>query len=181
MSSPLLPHGLQYARLLCPPLSPRVCSDSCPLSRWYYLTISFSPPLLHLPSIFPSIRVFANESALCTSLIKRLFSSSSLSAYLKLLIFLPEFLIIACDSSSLSLHTMYSAYKLQSIGVSASASGLSMIQDWFPLGLTGLIYLLSKGLSGIFSSTTIQKHQFFSIQPSLWSNSLWYMTTGGKQ
>ena len=44
------------------------------------------------------------------------------------------------------------------------------IQGWFPLGLTGLISLLSKGLSRVFSSTTIQKHQFFSTQPSLWSN-----------
>ena len=41
------------------------------------------------------------------------------------------------------------------------------IQGWFPLGLTGLISLLSKGLSGIFSNTTIWKHQFFSAQPSL--------------
>ena len=60
----------------------------------------------------------------------------------------------------------------QSIGVSASASVLSMnIQGWFPLELTGLISLQSKGLSRIFPSTTIQKHQFFSAQPSLWSNS----------
>ena len=55
----------------------------------------------------------------------------------------------------------------QSIGASASASVLLMnIQDWFPLGLTGLI-LLSKGLSRVFSSTTIWKRQFFSTQPSL--------------
>ena len=60
----------------------------------------------------------------------------------------------------------------RSIGVSASASVLPMnIQDWFPLGLTGLISLQSKGLSRVFSNTTVQKHQFFSAQPSLWSNS----------
>ena len=62
----------------------------------------------------------------------------------------------------------------QSIGasVSASASFLPMnIQDWFPFGLIGLIFLQSKGLSRVFSSTTIQKHQFFGTQPSLWSNS----------
>ena len=59
----------------------------------------------------------------------------------------------------------------QSIRALASASVLPMsIQDWFPLGLTGLISLLSKGLSKVFSST-IQKHQFFSAQLSLWSNS----------
>ena len=60
----------------------------------------------------------------------------------------------------------------QSIGASASASILSMnIQDWFPLGLTSLISLLSKGLSRVFSSTTVRKHQFFGIQPSLWFRS----------
>ena len=60
----------------------------------------------------------------------------------------------------------------QNIGVSASASVHPMnIQDWFPLGWTGWISLLSKGLSRVFSNTTVQKHQFFSAQLSLWSNS----------
>ena len=60
----------------------------------------------------------------------------------------------------------------QSIGVSASASVLPMnIQDWFPLGWTGLISLQSKGLLRVSSNTTIQKHQFFGSQLSLWSNS----------
>ena len=60
----------------------------------------------------------------------------------------------------------------QSIGISASASVLPMnIQSWFPLGLTSLISLRSKGLARVFSSTTVWKHQFFSTQPSLWSNS----------
>ena len=60
----------------------------------------------------------------------------------------------------------------QSIGVSASTSVLPMnIQDWFPLGLTDLISLQSKGLSRVFSNTTVQKHQIFSTQSSLWSNS----------
>ena len=59
----------------------------------------------------------------------------------------------------------------QSIGVSASASVLPMnIQGWFPLGLTGLISLQSKGFPRVFSSTTIQKHQFFGAQHSLWSS-----------
>ena len=50
----------------------------------------------------------------------------------------------------------------QSIGVSTSASVLPMnIQDWFPLGWTGWISLLSKGLSRVFSNTTVQRHQFF--------------------
>ena len=60
----------------------------------------------------------------------------------------------------------------QSIGASASASVHPMnIQDWFPLGLTGWICLQSKGLSRVFSNTTIPKHLFFSAQLSLWSNS----------
>ena len=86
-----------------------------------------SHPLL-LPSIFPSIRVFYNESALCI--------------------------------------------RWPSTGVSASASVLPMNnQDWFPFGLIGLISLPSKGLSRVFSNTTVQKHQFFHAQPSLWSTS----------
>ena len=60
----------------------------------------------------------------------------------------------------------------QSIGVSALASVAPMnIQDWFPLGWTGWISLQSKGLSRVFSNTTVQKHQFFSAQLSSWSNS----------
>ena len=83
--------------------------------------------LLLLPSIFPSIRVFANEW---------LFASGG-----------------------------------QSIGASVSASTLPMnIQGWFPLGLTGLISLRPEGPSRIFSSPTVQKHQFFSTQPYLRSN-----------
>ena len=60
----------------------------------------------------------------------------------------------------------------QSIGASVSASVLPInIQDWFPLGLTGWISLQSKGLSRVFSNTTVQKHQFFHPFPSLLSNS----------
>ena len=80
-------------------------------------------PLLLPPSIFPSIRVFSNESALCMR---------------------------------------------WSIGVSVSTSVLPMnTHDWSPLGWTGWISLQSKGLSRLFSNTTVQKHQFFSAQLSL--------------
>ena len=75
-------------------------------------------PLLLLPSIFPSITVFSNESVL--------------------------------------------RIRWPSIGVSASGSVLPMnIQDWFSLGWTGWISLQSKGISRVFSNTTVQKHQFF--------------------
>ena len=60
----------------------------------------------------------------------------------------------------------------QKIQASASASVLTMnIQDWFPLGLTGVISFLSKGLPRVFSSTTVQKHLFFGAQSTFWSNS----------
>ena len=85
-------------------------------------------PLLLLPSILPSLRVFSSESALHIS--------------------------------------------GQSIRVSASASVVPMnIQDWFPLAWTGWISLQSKGLRRGFSNTTVQKHQFFSVQLSSQSNS----------
>ena len=58
----------------------------------------------------------------------------------------------------------------QRIGASAAVLPMN-IQDWFPLGLTGLVSLQSKGLSRVFSNTTIQKHQFFSAQLSPQSNS----------
>ena len=85
-------------------------------------------PLLLLPSIFPSIRVFSKESVLPISWPK------------------------------------YWSFSL--------ASALPMnIQDWFPLGWTGLMILQSKGLSRVFSNTTVQKHQFFGAQLSFWLNS----------
>ena len=60
----------------------------------------------------------------------------------------------------------------QSTEASASASALSVnTQGWFPLGLTSLISFQSTGLSRVFSSTTVQKHQFFGAQPSFWSSS----------
>ena len=69
----------------------------------------------------------------------------------------------------------------QSVGPPASAPVLPMnIQGWFPLGLTGLISLLSKGLSGVFCSITIWKHQFFRTQPSLWSSCHIHMSLLGK-
>ena len=117
MSDSLRPHGLQHARLPCPPLSRGVCSNSCPLSRWCHPTIS--------SSIVP----FSS------------FSQSSPSSGS----FPVSRLIVSGDHS---------------IRASASASVLPLnIQDSFPLGLTSLIFLLSKGLSRVFFSTTVQKHQ----------------------
>ena len=123
----LWPNGLQHARPPCLSLSHGVCSNSCPLSWWCYLTISSS----------------ANHFFLC----------------------LQSFPISGSFPMSWPSHQVL---KLQSIGTSALASMLQMnIQDSFPLGLSGLISLLSKGLSRIFSSTTVRKHQFFGAHPSL--------------
>ena len=115
VSDSLRPHGLQHTRLLCPSLSPGVCSDSCPLSRWCHSTIS-SPVALFssCPPSFPASGSFP---------VSLLFTSGG-----------------------------------KIIGVSATASVLPMnIQCWFPLGLAGLISLLSKGLIRVFFSSAIWK------------------------
>ena len=66
MSNSLRPHGLQHARPACPSPTPRACSEnSCLSSQWCHTAISFCRPPILLPSIFPSIRVFSNESGLC--------------------------------------------------------------------------------------------------------------------
>ena len=75
-----------------------------------------------------------------------------------------------CPASGSFLISQFFTPGGQSMGASASVLPVN-IQDWFPLRLTGLISLLSKGLSRVFSNTTVQKHQFFGAQPSLWSNS----------
>ena len=64
VSNSLWPHGRQHARLHCPSQPPGVCSGLRPLSRWCHPTVSSCHPLLLLPSIFPSIRVFSDQSAL---------------------------------------------------------------------------------------------------------------------
>ena len=130
----LWPHGLQHTRLSCPSPSLRACSNSCPLSWWCHLILCH--PLLLLPSIFPNIRVFFNESAL---------------------------------------HVRWPKYWSFSFSISLSNEYSVLI----PLVLTGLI-LLSKGLSRVFSNTTVQKHQFFCAQPPLWSNSHIHTWLAGK-
>ena len=64
MSDSLQPHGLQHVRPPCPSPTPRAYSNSCPLSQWCHPTVSSCRPLLLLPSIFPNIKVFSNESVL---------------------------------------------------------------------------------------------------------------------
>ena len=86
----------------------------------------------------------------------------------------PSYPLSSPSSPALNLSQHQGLFKSggQNIGVSASTSVLRMnIQDWFPLGWTGWISLQSRGLSRVFSNTTIQKHQFFGAQLSSQSNS----------
>ena len=120
----LQPHGLQHARIPCLSLSPGVCPNSCPLSRWCHPTISSSvTPFSSCPQSFP-----ASESALCIRWPK------------------------------------YWSFSF-SISLSNGYSGLISFRIYW------LDHRVSKGLSRVFSSTTVVKHQFFSAQPALWSNS----------
>ena len=130
VSNSLQPHGLQHPRLPCPSLSPRVCLNSCLLSRWCHPAISSSvTPFSSCPQSFLASGSFP---------MSRLFASGG-----------------------------------QSIGASASLSVLPMnIQGWCPLWLTGLISLLTKGLSSVFSNTTVKGHQFLGAQLSLYGPTL---------
>ena len=124
MSDSLWPHESQHARPPCPSPTPRVHSDSYPLSWWCHPVISSSASPFSCPQPLPASGSFS---------MSQLFTRGG-----------------------------------QSIGVSALASVLPLnTQDWSPLGWTGWISWQSKGLSRVFSNTTVQKHQFFSAQPSL--------------
>ena len=126
MSNSLRPHGLQQARLPCPSLSPGVCSNSCPLSRWYHPTISsFVVPFSSCPQSFPVSGSFPTTQPITSG--------------------------------------------GQSIRASASVSVLPInIQDWFSLGLTGLIFFQSKGLS----ESLLQHH---SSKASILQHSAFFM------
>ena len=122
VSDSLQPHGLKHARPPCPPPTPGVYSNSCPLSQWCHTTISSSVvPFFSCTQSFPA-------------------------------------------SGSFQMSQLF-AWGGQSIGVSGSAWIFQLpmnIQDWFPLGWTGWISLQSKGLTRVFSNSTVQKHQFLS-------------------
>ena len=128
MSDSLWPHELQQARPPCPSPTPRVYSNSYPLSRWCHTAIS--------STVIPF--------------------SSRLQSF-------PA-------SGSFQMSQVF-AWGGQSTGVLASTSVLPMnTQDWSPLWWTGWISLQPKGLSRVLSTTTVQKHQFFGAQLSLWTS-----------
>ena len=118
------PHGPQHARPPCPSPTPRVYSNSSPLSWWCHTTIS--------SSVIPFSSCFQSFSASGSFQMSQLLASAS-----------------------------------QSVEVSVSTSVLPMnTQDWSPLGWTGWISWQPKGLSRVFSNTTVQKHRFCSAQLS---------------
>ena len=132
----LQPHGLQHARIPYPSSSPAACSNSRPMSQWWYPThLILWCPLLLLPSIFPSIRVFSNESALHIRWPK--YWSFRFST------------VLPVDTP-----------------------------DWLPLGLTGLISLLSKGLSRVFPNCSSKASVLWWCSSFLMVELSHYMTPG---
>ena len=116
----------------------------CSVTKWY-------PPF---STTWTAERQASLSSTITQSLLKLIFIESVMPSN-HLILCCPLLLLTSNFPTFLKSWLLASAG--QSIGISASASVLSMnIQDWFPLGLTGLISLLSKGLSGVFSSTTVQ-------------------------
>ena len=114
-----------------------------------------------------SLSFTISQSLLKLMSIEWVMPSNHLLLHLPLPLLTSIFPSIKVFSNELALHIIG-----QSVGASALAWVLLVnIQVWLPLGLTGLISLLSKGLPRLFSSITIWKHQFFSAQPSLWSSS----------
>ena len=128
MSNSLRPHESQHARHSCPSPNPKVYSNSSIESVMPSNHLILCHPLLLLPSVFPSIRVFSNESAFCIRWPK------------------------------------YWSFSF-SISPSNEYSGLISFR------VDRMISLQSRGFSRVFSNITFQRHQFFSDQLSLWSNS----------
>ena len=201
MSDSLQPHGLQHTRPSCPSPTPRVCSNLCPSSQWciqpsqsvipysclqsfpawgsitmiqFFTTIQFSSVAQLCPTLCDARTAACQASLSITDSrsLPKLMSIESMMPSNHLILCLPLFLLRSIFPASGSFQTgLLFTSGGQIIGVSAWSSVLQMnTQDWPPLGWTGWISLQSKGLSRIFSNT-IQKDQFFSIQPSLYSNS----------
>ena len=135
-SHSLRPHGLYHARLPCPSPSPRACSNSYPLNWWCHATISLLLSPSPLAFNLSQHQVFSKESALC--------------------IRWPKYWSFSFNPSNE--HWIF--MKLNGCCIFMNIENSFNSKGRFPLGLTGLISLLSRGLSGVFSSTKVQKHQF---------------------
>ena len=115
MSNSLLLHKLQHARPPCLSLSPGACPSSCPLHRWCHPTISSCHPLLLLPSIFPSIRIFSNELALSIRWPKYWrfsFSTSPSNVYSGLISFKIDWFDLLAKGLKSLLLTLFSSWPL---------------------------------------------------------------------
>ena len=196
MSDSLHPNRLQHARLPSPSLSPRVCSNSSPSCQWCHPTISssvgpfsiylgetqFNKAVIQFSSVAqshltlcdpvdcskPGFPVHHQLPELAQTHVHRVGDAIQLSHPLSSLS-PPD--INSAQYQGLFQWVSSSHQVAKVLELHLKHQSFQSIQDWFPLGLTGLISLLSKGLSRVFSNTTVQKHQFFSAQLSLWSNS----------
>ena len=190
MSDSLWSHGLQHARLPCPSPSPGVCSNSCLLSQWCHPTISSSvtgfPVLHHLLEVAQTHVFWASDAIQPSHYLSPASLSFTISrSLLRLMSFepvMPSNHLIICHpllllpsilpsirvlSNELAFHIRWPKYSSFSFSVSPSNEYLGLIPfriDWFDL-------LVVQASLKVFSSTTIQKHQFFGAQSSLWSNS----------
>ena len=173
------PHSLQHTRLLCPPgvVLRFLSAESVVLSNHLTLFFFVVQSLSHV-QLFATLWTAAQQASLTFTISQSLLKLMSIesvmpSNHLALccpLLLLPSVFPNIRSSPVSWLFTSRS----QSIGASALAPGLPMnIQHWFPLGLTGLIFLQSSGLLRVFSSPTVRKHQFFGTQHSLWSIHTW--------
>ena len=179
VSDSLQPHELQHARPPCPTPTPRVHPNPCPLSRWCHPTISssvipFSSCLQSIPAsgCFSMNQFFSSGGhSIGVSALASVFPMTiqgwfplGLTGWISLQ---SKGLLGVFSNMTVQKHQFFASGS-QRIGASASALVLPMnIQDWSPLGWTGWISLQSKGLSRVFSNTTVQKHQFFAAQLSL--------------
>ena len=126
-------------------------------SIWLFVTLWTAPRQVPPSStVSPSLLKFIFIESVMLSI------SSSATTFSYCLQFFPA-------SGSFLINQLFASGD-QNTGASTSVLPMN-IQGWFPLGLMGLISLQSKGLTRVFSNITIQQHQFFSPQPSLWSNS----------
>ena len=143
------------------------------LNKWIFLIIVVQ--LLSYVHLFATPWTAARQASLSFTITQSLLKLMSIE-----LVVPSNHLVLCVPTSCLQFFPASGSFSVsqlfassgRSIGASASASVLPMsIQGWLALGWVGLISLQSKGLSRVFSNTTVQKHQFFNAQPSLWSNS----------
>ena len=149
-------------------------TDKITDSVWFqYLSVQFSSaahscPILCVPwTSMPCFPVNHQLPELAQTHVHQVVMPSNHLILCRPLLLPSNFPIIRVSSNESVLRINWPKYWSSSFSISPSSD----IQDWFPLGLTGLTSLQSKGLSRVFSNTTVQKHQFFGTQLALWFNS----------